>query len=354
MTDTIQRNEKKLNKVLIIRLSSIGDILLTTPLIRVLHQTYPDCRIDFVIKRQFQDLIAYHPYISKVYAFDKHDPATSLVNLKTQIRNEHYDVVIDIHKNFRSIYLRTCVNADRVVQFKKYALKRWLLVHFKINLYDTVVPVYRRYIDSIKDFGFKYDDAGLELFIPDHTERLVERDWGERLRSMSGPIIGMAPGASYLTKRWLPDGFGEVAEYLIRRYNARIIFFGNADDREVIGGIIDSLECDRTCVYNIAGKLSLMESASLLNRCCCLITNDTGLMHMATALKKKVIAIFGSTTRELGFFPCSDEAIIVQHADLKCRPCSHVGRNSCPEKHFRCMRDITASHVIDAYESLKL
>ncbi|MBN1154174.1 lipopolysaccharide heptosyltransferase II [candidate division KSB1 bacterium] len=344
---------KNLHKVLIIRLSSIGDILLTTPLIRILKRTYSDCRIDYVIKRQYQDLIAHHPGISKLYVYDKQRPEDSLAAIKKQVKQEHYDVIIDIHRNFRSFYLRTCAHAGRVVRFKKYVLKRWLLVHLKLNLYNRTVPVYQRYINSMAKYNIVDDDEGLDLFIPADVSQSVDHRWHDVLNSKRGPIVGIAPGASYLTKRWIPQGFHEVAEYVIAKYNATIIFFGNSDDREVVSAILQDMKVSKEHVYNLAGELSLMESASLLNYCDYLITNDTGLMHMATAFKVKVVAIFGSTTQELGFFPCSDDAAIVQHIDLKCRPCSHVGRHKCPEDHFKCMHDITAAHVIDAFESLK-
>lgn len=345
---------RKLKKVLIIRLSSIGDIILTTPLIRVLNKKYPDCKIDFVIKHQFRDLIAAHPAVSRLYVYKKNDERYSLKKIRKLIREERYDIIIDIHKNFRSVYLRTCANAGKVVQFKKYAFKRWLLIKFKLNMYDHIVPVYQRYIDSLKDFDIEYDHKGVDLYIPEHYLNSIDHKWRSIIESIEGPIIGIAPGASYLTKRWMPNGFQNVARRLLQQHgDASIIFFGNTDDRRITDSILAGLQDYSDRIFNMAGELSLMESAALLNYCSYVITNDTGLMHMATGLKKKVVAIFGSTTRELGFFPCSNDAAIVQNVYLRCRPCSHVGRHECPEKHFKCMKDITPDHVIEAFELLR-
>ncbi len=126
--------------------------------------------------------------------------------------------------------------------------------------------------------------------------------------------------------------------------------FGDHHDKIITSKIKLNIGED---VFDVAGRLSLMETASLMNLCHLMVTNDTGLMHIATALKKKVVAIFGSTTEELGFFPCALDSLVVQNNNLNCRPCSHVGRNECPKKHFKCMTDIKPQDVINAINSLK-
>ncbi len=321
-------------------MSSIGDVLLASPLIRILQKNIPDCSIDFVIKERFKELVAYHPGISKIHVYDR---GRSLRAIRQQIRAERYDTIIDIHKNFRSIYLRTGVGADHIATFKKYAIRRWLLVHWKLNFYKTIVPVYQRYLNSMH---LTYDGAGLDLYIPDDVKEKVASNWS-MLRGE--PIVGIAPGASFMTKRWLTEGFIEVIRHLTDQLNATVILFGNEDDRTLTSEIAGSV---RGRVHDAAGRLSLLECAALIERCSLVITNDSGLMHMATAMKKKVVAIFGSTTEELGFFPLPGSSMIVQHAGLRCRPCSHIGRHRCPEKHFKCMKEIAPERVIEAVHRL--
>ena len=161
--------------------------------------------------------------------------------------------------------------------------------------------------------------------------------------------IGVAPGAKHATKRWTVEGFSSIINFLIKNTNARIILFGSRPDREIVNSF--SIEKPQF-MLDTTGELSLLETTALMNHCDLVLTNDSGLMHLASALKKKVVAIFGSTTEELGFFPYLSEHIVIQNKSLKCRPCSHIGREKCPRQHFKCMKEITADHVISAMEEL--
>ena len=335
-------------KLLVIRLSSIGDVLLTTPLIRVLKKKFPSCRIDFVIKKQFQDIIAYHPSLTKIYTFDKKEGRQTLKKIKAQLKEQHYDLIVDIHRNFRSIYLRTGLSAKKTATFKKYILNRWLLVNFNINRYRRIIPVYQRYIDSLQEFDVSYDNAGLDIYIPAEITQKIAAQWHDTLNNYQ-LIIALAPGASFLTKRWHTEGFINVTKHLVQKFKAAVVLFGDGQDNLTTTEIEASVKNN---IFNVAGKLSLLETAALMNYCNLVVTNDTGLMHIASALKKKVVAIFGSTTEELGFFPCAANSIVVQNNNINCRPCSHVGRHKCPKKHFKCMTDIEAQQVIEAVESM--
>jgi len=336
-------------KALIIRLSSIGDVLLTTPMIRVFKKKFPGCRLDFVIKKQFLDLIAAHPAVNKIYSFDKAHGQSSLRQIKNEIKAEKYDLIIDIHKNFRSLYLRTGVGAQSIATFKKYACKRWLLIKFKIDLYKHIIPVFQRYIDSLHQFRILYDGQGLDIFLPADVVQKIENQWAKRLQSENSLIIGIAPGASRTTKRWHVPGFIDVAKYVVHELGATVILFGDHQDRMITSQIETIFD---NHIFNVAGELSLSETAAMMNFCDLVVTNDTGLMHLAVASKKKIVAIFGSTTEQLGFFPVSKNAVIVQNNDVHCRPCSHVGKHRCPKKHFRCMNDIQSDQVIKAINSL--
>jgi len=336
-------------KILIIRMSSIGDVLLVSPLIRVLKQKYPDCQIDFVIKQEYFDLVVFHPNLTHIFVFNKKKGFSALKKLRREIKEQHYDLIIDIHKNLRSYFLRINTNAGKLVKYKKYAIKRWLLVNLKINLYHQIVPVEQRYINSLGKFGVVNDNRGLDLFIPSSIAQKISSQWNDKLTGKHDFVFALAPGASFLTKRWHVEGFKEVIDYLTKKYNIAFLLLGNKQDREITNEI--AAEFPQHC-FNVAGDYSILETAALLNYAQLTITNDTGLMHIAAALKKKVVAIFGSTTEELGFFPYTTQSIVVQNKNITCRPCSHVGKHFCPRKHFKCMKDITAGQVIAAVEKL--
>ena len=333
-------------KILIIRLSSIGDVLLATPLIRILRKRFPGSKIDFVIKEQFKELISLHPYLDTIYTYQKEATDNSLKEIKQRIKAQKYDVIFDIHKNFRSHYLRTGSKAEHIYKFKKFIFKRWLLVHLKIDLYKRIIPVYQRYIDSGRKLGIEYDEQGLDIFIPDSIRNTINNAWDKIPGSKDDLVIGIAPGASLMTKRWPVEGFRTIIEQLLETYpQARILLFGDKNDQAITRELMSN---ENSRIFDVAGKYSLLETAALLDYCDLVVTNDTGLMHLASALKKKVVAIFGSTTEQLGFFPCNKEAIVIQNNKLKCRPCSHVGRQECPKKHFKCMLEISDADVLKA------
>jgi lipopolysaccharide heptosyltransferase II len=338
-------------KILIIRLSSIGDIILTTPLIRNMKKKFPESTIDFVIKSEFAELLENHPSINNLYQLEKGIKNKPLKKIKQQIKNEKYDLIVDLHKNFRSYYLTFRSEAKQIVRYKKFILQRFLLVKFKINLFKKIVPIYERYFLSLNRFNIQNDELGLEIHFNNQIEQKIQNYYKDFLNYENDLIIGIAPGASFATKRWTLDGFQEVVYYFIEHHKTKIILFGNKIDRELIHSAQISNEQK---ILNSAGKHSISETGVLMNHCDVVLTNDSGLLHLATALKKPVVAIFGSTTEELGFFPSITNNIVVQNSDLKCRPCSHVGRNKCPKDHFKCLKEITSKEVIKAIEKLIL
>lgn len=331
-------------KILIIRLSSIGDVVLTTPVIRLLKQNFPNCEIDFVVKSQFANILTAHPFINRILIFDKNDAAYSLKNIRKQIIAQKYDLIVDLHKNIRSVYLTIGTGAATVVRYKKDALRRFLFVKFRIQPKRKFLPVYQRYLACLSFLGIQDDFAGPDFFVDQSIRSAIAKKYAKYLGEYSSLIIGVAPGASFKTKRWIPEGFAEVIDRLINEQNAGIILFGNKEDRNITRSLRIK---NRTGALDVAGELSIEETAALMSHCHTVITNDTGLMHIATALGKKVVAIFGSTTEELGFFPYNTEFSVMQNNSLNCRPCSHIGRQKCPKKHFKCMKEISPKRVYD-------
>jgi lipopolysaccharide heptosyltransferase II len=333
-----------IGKILVVRLSSIGDIILTTPLLRSLKNTCPNVRITFLIKKQYEDLLASSPYIDELITFDKKDGLAGLLKIKRYLREQQFDVYLDIHKNWRSRYLRLCLNTKKTTSYHKLIFKRTMLIWFKINLYGNDKPVYLRYFDSVKDFGIQYDGLGTDIHVPEGKIEKTRIMLSNAGYDFSAPLVVICPSATYYNKRWKPEGFIETAIFLIRQKSAFIVIHGGKEDIILCNEIAAAIG---NKAVNMAGLLSLSESAALLRFSTLVIANDSGLLHLAQSQKRPVIGIYGPTTRELGYFPLEKDSTVIETL-ISCRPCTHNGLDACPKKHFRCMNDIPTEKVIMA------
>ncbi len=328
-------------KILLIRLSSMGDIILTTPLVRILKNKYPNAEIDFVVKSQFQDVLAANPHIHTLWTLDTRAGKSAMRDLKQKFLSCNYDWVVDIHKNFRSSYLKRGLKAV-FFSYKKYRLIRFLLVKFNINLYSEIIPVSQRYIYSVQSVGIENDHKGVEFFLNSDTRNIIHNKLVE-LGALNQPIVCIAPGAGFWNKRWPLEYFSQVAHELNENHNMNVFVMGDSRDKPLAAEILKN--CSKN-IFDFTGQFSIMESACAMDHANLVLTNDSGLMHMAAALNKKTLSIFGPTSRELGFFPQHPQAVVLENADLNCRPCTHMGSNKCPKKHFKCMKDIKPKQVI--------
>lgn len=327
-----------------VRLSSIGDIILTTPLLRSLKTTYPDARVTFIIKKQFRELLESSPYVDELITFDKNDGLAGLRKMKRSLRQQHFDLYLDIHKNWRSRFLRFGLGIRKQTTYHKLIFKRTVLIWFGINLYGKIKPVYQRYFDSVQEFGIRYDGLGTEINVPEERSQRVRTMLSDAGYHFDTPLIIICPSATYFNKRWKPEGFVETAQHLILKKDAFVVVHGGPEDAALCGTIASAI--GDHCV-SMAGSLSLSESAALMRYCTMVIANDTGLLHLAQSQKRPVVGIYGPTTRELGYFPVEQNSTVIE-SPVPCRPCTHNGLNSCPKKHFLCMHNISAEQVIKA------
>jgi len=345
--------QEPFHKTLIVRFSSVGDIVLSSLLVRVFRQRFPHAQIDYLVKSEFADLVRYNPHVSRVLEFPQNGRFKDLADFRRQILNEKYDLIIDLHDSLRSRYV--CAGTPRVVRVKKRKVARFILVKSKWDVYELfggAPSVAERYLETVQPFGVADDGKGLEFFVPGESSSKVAGLLNDP--AISGGMIGICPSARHNTKMWLKEGFAEVASTLALKYDRSVALFGSLEERgrcreieELIrqrGGNIQ--------VMNLAGKHSLAETAAAMDHCSVVITNDSGLMHIATARKRKVVAIFGSTVKEFGFAPFGTESVVVENDSVWCRPCTHIGRAACPKGHFKCMKDITASKVIASAQQL--
>jgi lipopolysaccharide heptosyltransferase II len=333
-------------KTLVIRFSSIGDIVLSTPLLRVLRARFPRGQIDYFTRTEYAELVQSNQNLNRTYEFYARQGFEGLRTLKKQIRQEGYDLIVDIHDSLRSKYLRSLRGPRRAIVNKR-VFERSMLVNLKKNIYKGVVSVVDRYIEPVSDLGIQNDGKGLELHIPDDVLFGVAGKIATLKLNRFEKVVGLCPGARHFTKRWPADRFARVGAAFAHKMDAKVLLFGGGADASISNQVcwdINNQSGDERAT-SLCGQLKLLETAAAMEYCDVIITNDTGLMHIAVAMHKKVVAVFGSTVREFGFFPYDPKAVVMETQGLGCRPCSHIGRSECPEKHFKCMAEIDPDQV---------
>jgi lipopolysaccharide heptosyltransferase II len=323
----------KLKKILIIRLSSIGDILLTTPLIRSIKKKNPDIQIDFVIKKEFIELIQNNPNLSNIYTYTKHSSEKQIL-INALIANK-YELVIDLQNNLRSREIIRPLHCQ-ILRFNKNNIKKFLLVHFKINKLKDAHQIPVRYAEAA---GVDLDEEGLDFFTANEPDpKLIANE----------KFIGLCPGAKHFTKRWPIEYFIELGQRL-ESDGYRVILFGSVSEAIITGEIENKLRnainlcCD-----------SILQTGVNMKLCKAIYTNDSGAMHLASAMKVPVIAFFGSTVREFGFYPYKAKSIELENKNLSCRPCTHIGRKSCPKIHFKCMKELKPELAFNILHNLQI
>jgi ADP-heptose:LPS heptosyltransferase len=315
-------------KILIIRFSSIGDIVLTTPVIRCCKQQLKDAEIHFVTKASFKTVLEHNPYIDKLFTFQK-----DLNEVIPELKKENYDLVVDLHNNLRSTRLKLALGRKNA-SFKKLNLKKWLAVNLKSKNALPDVHIVQRYLETVSTIGVKDDGKGLDYFIGEKDKVEVS----SIDPSLKNGFVALVVGGSYYTKK-IP--------------NAKHIEICASSKLPVVlmGGKEDAADGDKVCaqsknVFNACGKFSLSQSASILQQSSYVITSDTGLMHIAAAFGKKIYSLWGNTIPKFGMYPYKPgEGSKILEVDLKCRPCSKLGYHKCPKGHFKCMMEINTSEI---------
>jgi lipopolysaccharide heptosyltransferase II len=317
--------KKPVNKILIIRLSSLGDILLTTPIIRALSQHFNKAKIDFIIREEYTDTLRYNNKISNLLLYTN----DNVVHLKDEVKESEYDLIIDLQNNFRSRNI-TAKTSGKIYRFKKPTWKKLLLVWFKINLLKNGKSIIKRYAETAK---VHLENEVLELNVPKEFKPVL---------GAGKNIIGFCPGSNHFTKRWLPEYFIELGNMLTGK-GFTIVLLGGKADKDICKAISEKIPGS----INLQNDDDLLQTAAEMRTCKIVVTNDSGLMHTATAVKIPVVAIFGSTVREFGFAPSGIKNLILENKSLSCRPCSHIGKSACPKKHFLCMKEVKPGYVLD-------
>lgn len=309
-----------MKKILVIRFSSIGDILLTTPVLRCLHRQL-GAEVHFLTKAAFKELVQHNPHVQKIHAIEKLDG-----NLLRQLRSEGYDAVVDLHKNLRS-YRVTRALRRPTYRLNKLNFRKWLLVNFKWDLMPRV-SIVQRYLGAAAPLGIADDGLGLDFYFPKEKPSLP-LDLPKR-------YLAFAIGAAHQTKR-LP--FGKMLE-ILERIQGDVLLIGGPSEKTEGEALASALPEGR--VKNLCGRLSLTQSARVIEQAAVVLTPDTGMMHLAAALRKNIVSVWGNTVPAFGMFPYfgknENRSTIFEVEGLPCRPCSKIGHGKCPKGHFNCMQ----------------
>jgi heptosyltransferase-2 len=333
-----------LHKTLVLRLSSIGDVILATPFLRALKTAFPAASIDVAVKKEFASLLEHNPHVDRCIEVDTSAGNEALHTLRSALREHRYDAVFDLHNNFRTRLLRRGV-APTVRVVRKRSIRRLLLVRWKINLLRDTPGISKRYQETCEGMGITVDAGPPEVFVPVDVENAVAARLREAGVDDAARVLALAPGARHFTKRWPAEHWAALVARLMLDEGTKVLLLGGKEDRDA-AETISRIAPAR--VVNLCGELSLLETAAALSRCAAACTNDSGLMHLATARGVPVVALFGSTVREFGFFPLGERNTVLEVEGLSCRPCTHIGRDRCPALHFRCLRDIAPATVASA------
>ncbi len=329
-----------MKKILIIRFSSLGDVILTTPLLHILKKKCSDCQIDYLTKQVYAEVLKNNPNVANIITSTNELPFSELKSLKKSLKD--YDVIIDLHNNLRTFYLKL-FSGKKKFTFKKYTFRKRLLVWFKINYLKNVPPVIDRYLLTIENLINVHHELGKqlpEIFIDENAKSKVDDLFKEFEIDTRKKLICIVPSSKHFTKTYPPDFYAELIDsYDSEKYNFLLIGTGN-DIHSI--DIIKAGTGEN--VYSLYERLTITELAELMKRCAVVITGDTGPMHIAEAAGIPIVMIAGSSVKEFGFYPQLKNAD-VHEITLPCRPCSHIGRNECPLGHFKCMREIKPAQI---------
>ena len=320
-------------KILVVRFSSIGDIVLTSPIVRCLHQQIPNAEIHFITKRSFESIVATNPFIHKTWAIEK-----SIDELIPHLKTEKFDFLVDLHNNIRTKSLIRKLGIPHA-SFPKLHIEKWLLVNFKKPM-KTNVHIVERYFKAVEKIHVVNDNLPCDFFFQSGDEIDVAM-----LGVESKKFIAFAIGAQFATKRMPISKMIEVLEQI----QFPVVLSGGPTDNETAEKIIKALPNQQ--IVNACGKFSLQQSASIVKQAAVLLTHDTGLMHIASAFQIPIVSVWGNTVPALGmypYYPQNEKGFSIHEvSNLKCRPCSKIGFKTCPKKHFNCMNLQDAKAIAD-------
>lgn len=320
-------------KYLVIRFSSIGDIVLTSPVVRMLKKQVPNAEVHFLTKKNFESVVRNNPNIDKVWTTDG-----SLKDVLSDLKKEQFDEIIDLHVNLRTWRIKSKLKV-KSTSFNKLNFEKWLLVNLKINRLPAI-HIVNRYLKAVEHLGVINDGEGLDFFV----DGSIKSNQEILPASFSNGYWTAVIGANHATKRF------PVAKWIeaIKAINYPVVIVGDKNDFAAGQEIADACGA---IVFNACGQFSLLQSAAVVSQAKLVITNDTGMMHIASAYNRNIISIWGNTVPAFGMTPYMPSnyanSFIAEVKEVGCRPCSKIGFAKCPKGHFDCMNKISVPELTE-------
>ncbi len=327
-------------RILIVQTAFIGDVILVTPLIRETKRLFPEAELDILVIPETKSILTNNPHLSNILVFDKkRGKIRSFFTVLSIIKNNNYDLALIPHSSFTTALLITLARIKERVGYSR-KLRSFLMTRLVTPGKD--IHRIERNLSLLHPYGLTDGDWQTELY---PSEADMQRA-GDLTPVTKKPMIAIAPGSVWKTKCWPEEYYTELLKLINNR--AEFVFIGARDEEELCNKILQTSGCKGII---LAGKTSILQSAAVMSKCCCIICNDSGALHLANAMKTRVIAFFGPTVQRFGFFPFREGDLVLE-TELECRPCGHHGPMKCPLKHHNCMRLITPDIVFEKIRDL--
>ena len=324
-----------MKKILVIRLSSLGDIVLTQSAVQAVQNEFPDAQIHYLTKKVFVPIVEMFNCVDTIHYWE--NKYTLLKNL----RKIKFDMAIDLHSKLNTFLIKSTINAKQTVTYNKKHFLRRQIVKGKTN--KVISSTVGLYFTALKKIGSESEMSVPKLFPVKNTKMPKAFIINENVK-----YIGLFPGALHKTKQYPLNLLAEFIDSVPTEWNCQFLIFGSESERDLVEELNSITETD---IIDLCGKLNLQQLVFAINMMDVMITNDSGPMHIAAALEKPQIAIFGATHPKLGFAPMNKKAILLS-ANLQCQPCSLHGSDNCPKKHFNCMKSISAEQILNSLKTL--
>lgn len=344
--------------VLLIQTAFIGDVVLTTPMIAAFKKNFPLHKLSVLVKPEAKSILMNNPAIHEIIIIDKknkHRGFIGMRNIINDIRKRKFDVLLSPHKSHRTSLLAMRSGIPMRIGYKQAGFSR-IAYHKRLDRENNMHEIKRllSFLDRSLGCDSSQFSCQLNIFTTSDSQKNAKRI----LRDLDciSPIL-IAPSSVWATKRWTAFGFANLCRLLIKKYNKKILLVGSHTDSEIADDVLYLIrkfqtERNSRMVHNICGKTNLPELYDIMQTSSFIVSNDSAPVHFACAARLPVIAIFGATSPSLGYGPITKNSIIAQLENLGCRPCGTHGSHQCPQKHFRCMKDISADMVMEKIEKV--
>lgn len=332
----------KIQKILIIRFSSIGDVVLTNSILKIIGKKYKNATVNYLTKNKFRSLVEFHPVVSNIIILEDH---SSLIQLRNSIKKSTYDLIIDLHNSMRSKLIT--FGLKNVKRYKKHKIQRYLLTKFKIRI-GEFFHVTQKYLETI---NVKEKINSFKLFLP--SEEMIRENLRDKFQQLkkSNSVLGISVGASKPSKMFPIHKFIDIINSAGSEFD-KIVFLGNGELEDKLTKLIaDKIDLKS---INLCSQLTISELILFVNELTIFVGNDSGIAHISAGTEVKTIAFFGQTVPEYGFTPVGNVEIIEPDEKLSCRPCGHLGHDNCPKKHHYCMEKMSSEKIVNKIKKFNL